>query len=542
MHLHPLPFSQEEGEAAEGGEITLDASRQLPYSNGVMNVQPLIPLAATLAAFIGLWAIGLLLEKRIEQRFHESLRIFRTLVLPCIIAGVLLKENFGYNQSSIVMKTTATALGFSAVWFLASVLKAIVFLKSSSESLTSRTPRLLVDILRLIFVVVGFLLVYSGIWQKDVSPLLTTFGVGSLVLGLALQDTLGNLFAGLSLVFERPIAVGDWIQVGDQVGRVQQINWRSTRIVTRELTEITIPNSAIGKERLHNFSTPTRVHGFKVSCGFSYDAPPNTVKEMLFTAAVETPGVLQSPAPEARTFEFGAYAIQYELRVFIADYDETVSVRNELMSRIWYHAKRRGISIPFPITTLYKTEVPFVHQQDAQQSTVRAAIQGAALFQDLSSGDITALAEESTLERFACGERLIKEGDIGESFYIIVEGRCSVMANSKDARLVSVATLEKGSVVGEISLLSGTPRNASVFAASELLLVRISKDALGHLLARHASILHSFAHYAAQRTSQIGLALDKDSQIEIFQQAKPDENALRERLRRFFGLGPTSIS
>lgn len=512
-----------------------------------MNVQPLIPLAATLASFLALWAIGLLLEKRIEQRFHESLRIFRTLVLPCVIAGVLLKENLGYDQSSALMKTAATALGFAAVWFLASLLKAFVFLKSSSDSLTSRTPRLLVDIIRLVFVVVGFLLVYSGIWQKDISPLLTTFGVGSLVLGLALQDTLGNLFAGLSLVFERPIAVGDWIQVGDQIGRVQQINWRSTRIVTRELTEITVPNSTIGKERLHNFSNPSRVHGFKVSCGFSYDAPPNMVKEMLFTAAIETPGVLESPAPEARTFEFGAYAIQYELRVFIADYDQIVSVRNELMSRIWYHAKRRGISIPFPITTLYKTEVPFIPQHSSHHDTIRGAIQGAALFQDLSDDDRTSLAQESTLERFASGERLIKEGDIGDSFYIIVEGHCSVMVNSttnnsKDARLVPVATLEKGSVVGEMSLLSGTPRNASVFAASELLLVRISKDALGHLLTRHPAILQSFAHYAAERTSQIGAALDKASQAKPSEQSRPDESALRERLLRFFGLSPTSIS
>lgn len=507
-----------------------------------MNIQAFIPLVTTLASFLALWIVGLTLEKRIELRFRESLRILRTLFLPCVIAGILLKENFGFDQHSALMKTTETALGFAAVWFLASVIKAFVFLRGSTDSLSSRTPRLLVDILRLAFVIVGFLLVYSGIWQKDISPLLTTFGVGSLVVGLALQDTLGNLFAGLSLVFERPLAVGDWVQVGDQVGKVQQINWRSVRIVTRELTEITIPNSAIGKDRIHNFSNPTHVHGFKISCGFSYDAPPNAVKEMLFTAAVETPGVLESPAPEARTLEFGAYAIQYELRVFIADYDNIVSVRNELMSRIWYHAKRRGISIPFPITTLYKTEVPYVAQEDTHQGTIQAAIKGAALFQDLSEDDIVTLADESTLQRFASGERLIKEGDIGECFYIIVEGRCSVMVNSKDARLVPVATLERGSVVGEMSLLSGTPRTASVFASSELLLVRISKDALGHLLARHPAVLQSFAHYAAERATQIGLALDKDSEIAIPQQTKPDENALRERLRRFFGLSSTNIS
>jgi CRP-like cAMP-binding protein len=390
----------------------------------------------------------------------------------------------------------------------------------------------------LLFVVVGFLLVYSNVWHKDISPLLTTFGVGSLVLGLALQDTLGNLFAGLALVFERPIAVGDWIQVGDQIGRIQQINWRSVRIVTRELTEITIPNSAISKERIQNFSSPSRMHGFKVTCGFSYDAPPNVVKEMLCSAAAETPGIIPTPAPEARTQEFGAYAIQYDLRVFIGDFNDLIAIRNELMSRIWYSARRRGIGIPYPITTLYKTEIPYTPDHATRADSIMKAIKAAALFKELSAADMQQLAEETTLERFGSGERVIKEGDVGDCFYIIVEGRCSVMVNSKDSRLVPVATLEEGSVVGEMSLLSGNPRQASVFASSELLLARISKEALGHLLTRHPEMVQSFAHYTAERATEIGMALDKDSlEVTTSEATKVDEGALRERLRRFFGLG-----
>jgi CRP-like cAMP-binding protein len=401
----------------------------------------------------------------------------------------------------------------------------------------SRTPVLLVDIFRLVLVVVGAMILYSTVWQKDVSPILTTFGVGSLVLGLALQDTLGNLFAGLALVFERPVAVGDWIQLGDLVGKVQQINWRSVRVVTREMTEITIPNSAIGKDRILNFSNPTRLHGFKVTIGFSYDAPPNTVKDILESAARETPGVVSSPAPEARTIEFGAYAIQYELRIFIGDYEDLVSRRNDLMSRIWYAARRNNLVIPYPITTMYKTEVPYAPQPSAGISGLAEILESTELFKSLSHEESLRLASEVTLERFGRGERVIAEGDEGDCFYIVVSGTASVSVRGVDNRLVPVSELQRGAVFGEMSLLAGGLRTASVFATSDVTVARIGKEALSHLLANRSDLLESFAHYAAERTKQIAAARAQDSQASQPEHVTVDERALSERLRRFFGLG-----
>lgn len=488
------------------------------------------------SVFVALWVACLIVEKRIDKHFQALFRYVRNVILPGFFILWALQALLQYQPNDDLMLVAKTLFGFILVWFLANVLKALFFVDRGRDSIRARTPRLLVDIVRLCFIVMGCVLVYSSVWHKDISPLLTTFGVGSLVLGLALQDTLGNLFAGLALVFERPVSVGDWIQVGDLVGKVQQINWRSVRIVTRELNEITIPNSAIGKDRIINFSSPSRVFGFKVSIGFSYDAAPNVVRDMLTEAALATPGILSTPAPDPRTLEFGAYAVQYELRVFISGYDDFVAVRNELMTRIWYAARRRGIAIPYPITTLYKTEVPYAPLSADSEELVARMLSKVPLFTSLTDAELAVLAHEVKIEQYGKSEYLMREGEVGESFFLILQGDCTVLVGTQDGRTVPAAILQGGEICGEMSLLAGTARIASVQARSDVRAARISKDALSVLLARRPELVQSFAHYAAERGDEVEAARSHSHVVEQALPAKGDEKALKERLLRFFGL------
>jgi len=494
---------------------------------------PSIVSAVVVAA---VWGLSLLLERRIGTRFRDVARMIRALLLPCFIALWVVESVFGYSRHDSEFKLVETVLGCSLVWFIAGALQALFLAEAHSGKVRARTPRLLVDIVRLCFVVIGMVMVYSGVWHKDVSPLLTTFGVGSLVVGLALQDTLGNLFAGLALIFERPVAVGDWIQLGDTIGRVGQITWRSVRIVTRELNEITIPNSAIGKDRIMNYSSPSRVHGFKVSVGFSYDAPPSLVKEMLRTTAQETPGVLATPAPDARTLDFAASSVTYELRMFIADYEQLTDVRNELMSRIWYAAKRSGIQIPYPITTIYKTEIPYQKPQQDDTARFLATVPSTELFKTLSQTEAKMLAQDAAILRFGRGEELLREGEVADFFYLVVDGTCSIHVSSAHGGAIAVTSVGPGEVVGEMAVLAGVPRAVTVQAASEVLAARIGKNALTNLLAERQDLLQAFAHYTAKRSKQIEEARLHDSQLVRTTEGDIDERALGERIRRFLGL------
>ncbi len=494
------------------------------------------PILVSVAFFVGLWSIALVLERRIGSRFRDIARMVRALVLPCFAALWAVDVVGGYHRESGEFKLVSTIVGFALVWFVASALQVIFLADAHSSAVRSRTPRLLVDIVRLCFVVVGMVMVYSGVWHKDVSPLLTTFGVGSLVVGLALQDTLGNLFAGLSLVFERPVAVGDWVQLGDTIGKVRQITWRSVRIVTRELNEITIPNSAIGKERILNYSSPTRLHGFKITVGFSYDAPPSVVKEMLRSTALETPGIVATPAPDARTVDFAASSVTYELRVFIDDYEHLTDIRNDLMSRIWYSAKRAGIQIPYPIRTVYKTEMPFLQEQRNEEARLLEVLPTTALFKDLTPSEGRGFATAVFMQRFGKGEDLLREGEEGDYFFVLLDGMCSVLVEGSSGTLITVAEVGPGAVFGEMALLAGAARVATVRAASDVLVGRVSKDALTNLLELRPDLVESFAQYAAEKTKVIEDARGAESHIERSPIDANDTVALGSRIRRLLGL------
>jgi small-conductance mechanosensitive channel/CRP-like cAMP-binding protein len=497
-----------------------------------------LPGLISLFVFVGLWAASFVLEGRVASRFKDTVRMIRGLLLPCFAALWAVEVVCGYNRDTAEFKLVETIVGFGLVWFVASTLQSIFLADARSSAIRSRTPRLLVDIVRLSFVVVGMVMVYSGVWHKDISPLLTTFGVGSLVVGLALQDTLGNLFAGLSLVFERPVAVGDWVQLGDTIGKVRQITWRSVRIVTRELNEITIPNSAIGKDRILNFSSPTKLHGFKITVGFSYDAPPSVVKEMLRTTALDTPGISTTPAPDARTIDFAASSVTYELRVFIDDYEMLSDVRNDLMSRIWYAARRAGIQIPYPIRTVYKTEMPYLQEQRDDDERLLRVLPTTELFKDLSDAEARVIRRAVFIQRFGHGEDLLREGEGGDHFFVLLEGNCSVLVNGASATPITVASVGPGAVVGEMALLAGAERTATVRAATEVLAARIGKGALTNLLELRPDLIESFARYAAEKSKAINEARVADNQIERAPRGSNDSVALGERIRRFLGLVP----
>ena len=499
---------------------------------GFLNVSVLLGLTG----LVGMWALSFLLERRIGARFKDVARMVRGLVLPCLLAMWLVDGLFGFGRGTSEFKLVETIFGFAVVWFVASTIQSFFLADAQTSVVRSRTPRLLVDIVRLCFVIIGMVMVYSGIWQKDVSPLLTTFGVGSLVVGLALQDTLGNLFAGLALIFERPLAVGDWVQMGDVIGKVRQITWRSVRIVTRELNEITIPNSAIGKDRIMNYSSPNRLYGFKVNVGFSYDAPPSIVKEMLRTTALETPGIVGTPAPDARTLEFAASSVTYELRVFIEDYEQFADVRNDLMSRIWYSTRRAGIQIPYPITTIHKTEIPYQQPKQPDADRFKTALRSTELFKGLTDAEVERFAQEVSIHRYGKGEVLLREGEVGDYFFIILEGTCSVVVSSSQGAPISVAAVSGGDVVGEMALLAGAVRTATVRANADVTAARIGKESLGSLLSQRADLLQAFAHYTAKRASEIEEAKLIESQMVRTQSGEIDERALGERIKRFLGL------
>ena len=231
-----------------------------------------------------------------KHPLRGTTRAFRGLFLPVLLAYLLAHGWLGWSADEGFEHYAGGLLVLETLLWLAGIIVALslvtntALMRREGDQYEARYPKLLVDILRLILVLVGACFVIAGVWEKDLGGLLTAVGVSSIVLGLALQNTLDNVMAGIAVLFEQPFQVGDWVTVGSITGEVMEMNWRSVRVRTRGRDLVVVPNSVIGKETLINLSRPTRAHAETHLLGFSYDDPPNKVKRVLL-------GVVRSTVP-----------------------------------------------------------------------------------------------------------------------------------------------------------------------------------------------------------------------------------------------------
>jgi small-conductance mechanosensitive channel len=216
-----------------------------------------------------------------------------------------------------------------------------------------RLPPLLMTVtMALVYLITGLITLRLTIPNLDVTPLVATSAVTSLVLGLALQPILSNFFAGLVISLERPFRINDWIRVGDQEGRVVTITWRTTHLRTRDNDNLVIPNGKLADERVLNYYYPHPMHMVRVPVGIDYKAPPHRARRALLDAVSGVGGILDKPSPDVYVTAFDDSSIAYELRVWIDDVANAPRLSSELRMRIWEELKKAAISIPFPIRTL----------------------------------------------------------------------------------------------------------------------------------------------------------------------------------------------
>src|SRR6185295_15081884 len=191
------------------------------------------------------------------------------------------------------------------------VINNMVFESARPGTWQKNVPRLLRDVLRLLLVGIGLAMVYSFVWGREIGGAIATLGVTSIVVGLALQEPLGNLFSGLVLLMERPFEVGETIEVGGITGEVKEVNWRSAHIEKMGGAIQVVPNSTLNKETIVNYSRPTPTRMETIEIGFSYQDPPYKVREALRELLLQTDGVLETSNMSVATVSYDDYSIRY---------------------------------------------------------------------------------------------------------------------------------------------------------------------------------------------------------------------------------------
>lgn len=358
------------------------------------------------------------------------------------------------------------------------------------DRIPERFPRIVQD--TLVIALVGLA---AMLFMPD--KIVATTAVGAVVIGFALQDTLGNLFAGLAIQIEKPFRVGHWVTIGGKDGLVSEITWRATKIRTKAGNFVVVPNSVLSRDTITNYSEPTLDTRVEVEVGASYDAPPNEVKAVIVEALKGEALIAPEPRPEVLLVEFAASAMTYRVRVWTTDFAADEKVRDRIRSRIYYAFRRSGISIPYPVQVQIEAEAGHAA---AGAGARTGAFAGVEILAGLSGEQRDRLAAASRPLLFAAGETIVEQGDAGASMFILERGEASVRLAGTEGE---VARLRDGAVFGEMSLLTGDARSATVVAERDCELVEVSAEAFREVVLADPAIVERIAAAVASRRAEL---------------------------------------
>src|SRR5213080_3033606 len=385
-------------------------------------------------------------------------------------------------------------------------------------------------------IVLLFVLSYGYHAETQLKGLLAGSGVVAIIVGFAGQNLFAGIIGGISIQINNPYKVGDWLQVGERFAEVMEINWRSTRLRTNDNIYLDIPNNVMVGHEIVNLHYPTEVHAMRIRVGVEYKNPPNVVKDALFRAASTAKNVLAQPKVKVFLVDFADHAVVYEIKYYMGNHSRINETNDAIRTNVWYELKRQRIRIPYPIRTLHlERHAPKPLEEGHEEA--RAILRGEPLFQCLSDGQIDNLVKQSDLNHFGRGERVIEEGAEGDSMFILLRGAAQVSI-SKDGSTIPVATLSSGDCFGEMSLLTGEKRSATVRADGDCYVMEISKETMGGVIRDSPECLKQLSELLAKRKMETEGIL-KDAAISSADQAAKQREytaTFLRRLKTFFAL------
>ncbi len=411
----------------------------------------------------------------------------------------------------------------SGWWLLAARLLVELVQATPRTKSFSREGRLFSDLLAALVYLAVLLTIVSVVFGLPVGGLVATSGVIAIVLGLALQNTLADVFAGIAVGIERPYAIGDLVCLDGPVeGEVVQINWRSVQIRTGGNDIATIPNSLVAKSRIINRSVPSPRRTDSVSVPCDAAVAPDAVIELIHRAVLLCPQILPMPAPFVALTRLGRRSHHYHVAFSVAHSDLLGSAKSDLLRQVLRQFRAAEFG-PGDATVAAETSGGGVapHRRD---------LLAIPLFDDLPQDTRLHLAEHLIRHLLEPGQVLFAQGDAEASLFIVAAGVLEVSRTVMDAHAI-VGRIGAGDYIGEIGMLTGAPHAATVTALTACTVFELCHAEVAPLLAEKPELLRAFE--ASARRGQA--LIDRSVAASVGAATAPD-GALLDRIRRFFHL------
>ena len=433
-------------------------------------------------------------DERLRQRdspLRGALGIVRTWALPFFAVWAVLRPVLGRDVDSLGVQLAASALIVALGAAVLRVFRVLVAGLAERPRPEGRgpIPQLLLALPRILVLLTMAWLLLSGVWNVDLSNLLTALGVTSLVVSFALQDTLSGLASGFLLLSDQPFQPGDWIISGDTEGMVIDLNWRTTRIRTRNGDMVIVPNSQLAKANIVNYSAPEPVHRIVVPLQVAFSNPPTLAKEMLLSAARETAGVLSDPAPNVRVVTIDDPLMGYEVDLWVDDFAIVPRVRSDFGSLVWYQSHRLGVPLPSPAQDLYLHDAAAMAEAAKPTSaSIRSGLQRSQLLTLLGDDDIDRLVPASRFARYAAGELMVESGTSARDLMVLLDGRAALVLLEDGTTESTVGDVAEGETIGILESPRGEGRTIAVRAVTDCEVLNIGAEAASEITSRNAGL------------------------------------------------------
>ena len=436
-------------------------------------------------ALISLTELHDLLVRR-NSRLARQVSLLRNYLLPLGALLLLLVQASQIPARDIPVRVLTTVFGLLVLVLLLSGLNATVFEAAPEKSWRKRLPGIILDVARFALIGVGLAVMLSYIWGVRIGGLFTALGVTSVVIGLMLQNSVGQIMSGLFMLFEQPFRIGEWLDTGTAQGRVVEVNWRAVHIDTGSGMRIT-PNSVLATTAFTNLSRPPGTHKLTITTTFSSADPPDRVCAMLTRIARALPQLNLGSVP--KSVPLGA--AEYRTTIGLTSPEDAGDAKATFLRWAWYAARRENLNLDEADDDFSTPE----RVERALRTVVAPTLQ-------LGVEDQRSLQSCARIIRYGAGETVEYAGEVPESMTFLVAGRVQMTATADDGSVVPVSTLVEGSFLG-LTALTRQPNLSRAYALEEVTALVIDREHLERLVMHEPVLLQRFGHILEERRSKV---------------------------------------
>jgi len=431
-----------------------------------------------------------------------------------------------------VLHIIKVVLGMAIVIILVRYVNYLIFQIMLRNTSQNEISSLLKTVLSIIVCIVAFFIIFQSQYPSvQLAPLFTGSTIIGIVVGLALQDTLGNLFAGIALQADQPFQIGDVINLQNNrfTGVVEQVSWRGVKIRTFQNKIVVISNSSLGKEYIE-VAPKENLNARLVFFNTTYAISPARTIHLIREVVRQVENVSPKIRPIVRIRNLGDNGIDFEVKYWLEDYTKFNDTDALIRQRVWYAFLRENIQFAFPTRTLHIEEKNAAPNFTETDSEIFERLSEIPLFAPLTNEETHQIAENVEAKIFSTGEKIVRRGQEGNSMFIIHRGAVKVQIN-EDGKIKVLRSLSEGEFFGEMGLFTGEPRTATVIATEETEVLEIKHTCLKPVLEANPELVERFVDIIEERRAKL-------TEVNSLHTTDPQamKSGMFESIRKFFGL------